>query len=650
MKIVKSTLVYCLLLLSGYIYSQKDETILKIGNHNFSKGEFLHIYNKNQHLPEFNESPKDFFNRFLNYKLKVVEAQNQGLDTVSEFLSEFNKYRDELAESYLIDSSMVEKLVLNAYNNMTRIVSASHILVRFPQNPAPFDTIEAWKKISEFRSRILNGEDFNQIAFNHSEDPSAKQNQGKLGYFTAFQMVYPFEKAAFSTPAGEVSQIVRTVFGYHLIMVHENIPNPGKIRVAHIMKIFTQQPTPEIDAAYKSTIDSIYNLLINGADFATLAKKHSGDSNSSNNGGEMAPFSLNEIIPEFAFPAFNLKENGEISKPIRTPFGWHIIKRIDLKPIEDFKTLKPSIIGMMGNDERRIAGQKAFIDARRKTEAYKLYKEGWERISNHLKDGTISKENFFELARKKDEPLFKYHTKNVLTSDLINYLDKQQSFTTTEGIKGLEKALDEMVFETIKKYEKENLQKTNKQFKYISNEYYDGLLIFEISNREIWTKSESDTTGLYNFYKENIADFSEAPILEGTHCFISDNKIIKKVSKGLKKSGNKNLDEIISKVAGSKNNIKCSREPVHFIITVSNPVKGPDLPESHDDYGKDGVVFWQGNIKPGNPIPYENCKGMVISSYQASLEKNWLNNLKLKHKPIVNDKILNKINKTEKSR
>lgn len=640
MKLLRLLGVLYLLTITIFSYSQKDETILTIGSNKFSANEFWHIYNKNNHIEGINETPKQFADRFIIYKLKVVEAQSQGLDTIPEFISEYSKYREELANSYLVDSAAIELSARDAYKNMIRMVNASHILVGLPQNPTPADTIKAWVKIIELRQKILNGEDFNLLASIYSDDPSSRQNHGRLGSFTAFQMVYPFEKAAFNTPPGEISSITRTIYGYHLIKVHENIPNPGKIKVAHIMRTFTQEPTPEIDATEKAFVDSIYNELLEGADFAQMARLHSHDTNSANNGGEMQPFALNEIVPEFASAAFNLKEDNEISQPIRTPFGWHIIKRIELQPIDEYKTLKPLITTMMGRDERSLAGQKAFINTKRKTQSFKLYQDIWDELVKPISDGELSNETFFSKVNRSNQPLFSYKTTSVSAAEFIIYLEKKQSFEAKEGRVGLEKVLDNMISETILSEEKEILSSTNEHFRYLSNEYHDGLLIFELTNREIWSKADSDTTALHHYYLNNLHEFSEPTVLQGTQCIVTNRKLIKTLTKELKKAPETSLVQILKTKSVYQKDYCCNDGTFPFRFTEQNPVKTIELPESNPAYKTVGSVFWQGTIMTGKVIPYNNCRGMVISNYQNNKEKEWINKLRLEHKSAFNKKIL----------
>ncbi|MCL2073799.1 MAG: peptidylprolyl isomerase [Marinilabiliaceae bacterium] len=553
---MKKTLIFIgFIFLSSLIFSQSknDPTILTIGNHQFTVGEFWHIYNKNKDLSSFTETPEQFAERFTNYKLKVVDAINHKLETDDDFVTEFSKYAEELSASYLIDSVAIEQAARAAHHNMTRMVSAAHILVQLPRNqPAtPADTLAAWTKINEARQKAVAGEDFNKLAIEYSEDPSVAQNGGELGYFSAFQMVYPFEKTAFSTPVGQISEIVRSQFGYHIIKVNDLKQNPGKIRVAHIMKQFQRNAPPEAEAQLKNSIDSIYRVLQSGGDFAELAKEFSDDKQSATRGGEMQPLLLGQI-PVFTDEAFKLSKDGEVSAPVKTPYGWHIIKRLELLPIEDYQTSRPQIITNMARDERGQAGNTAFIKTKRYSSAFKVNKPVFDEITALSNDTKTNEEFFGKISQTDSRKLYEYEKENVTVSQFLEYLKNDNTFMVSEGIVSVEKAMDRMASEEIMKIEKNNLPKKIPTYQYLSNEYYDGLLIFEISNKRIWSQVGADTVALYEHYLNFASDYTEN----------------------------------------------------------------------------------------GELIPYENCKGDVMNSYQSKMEADWMIEMRKKYNPVFNYKLL----------
>ena len=298
---IRSFVVIILTIVSLSVCAQKkDKLVLKIGNLPVTVDEFVSNYQKNNtNILDKKDikSPEEYLDLFINFKLKVLEAQNLGYDTLTSFINEMKGYREELAKPYLTDVSYNEEMIKTAYHRTKYERKASHLLIMVSPDASPSDTLAAWNKISKLREQIKNGADFNELAAQYSEDPSAKENKGLLGYFNAFRMVYPFEDMAYKTPVGQISEIVRTRFGYHLIKIHDERLYPGEIKVAHIMKMFPQHASDEIIAKLKQKADSIWILATSGTDFAELAKKYSDDKQSAAAGGRMNWFSSANMVP-----------------------------------------------------------------------------------------------------------------------------------------------------------------------------------------------------------------------------------------------------------------------------------------------------------------------------------------------------------------
>jgi peptidyl-prolyl cis-trans isomerase SurA len=642
MKINSVLSLFLIIFVTFSVNAQDDKTILTIGDHTYPAGEFWHVYKKNKHLPGFDETPDVFANRFVNYKLKVVEAMNLGMDTLPTFLNEFNKYAEDLKASFLIDSVALEETAKAAHRNMQQVVNARHILIRLQPGSSPTDTLFAWNKLNEIRQRLLNGEDFGELASTYSEDPSAVQNKGELGYFSAFRMIYPFEKAAFETKVGEVSGIVRTDFGYHLIFIQERIPNPGTIKVAHIMKIFPNNATPEAEAVAKASIDSIYGALEAGAEFAQLARQYSDDGNSSSSGGEMRPFSLQEMVPEFAFAAFNLEADGDVSKPIRTDFGWHIIKRLERTPIGDYESSRSYIMNMMGRDGRDKAGQEAFLEQKKSSPQFRLNKDLLHPVFNLANDQSITNEDFFNRLSGSEEVLLNYSDKKVSLNDFIEVLRATPTFQARQGAIGIERLLDRTISSIILEVEKRDLGRNNPEYRYLVNEYHDGLLIFDLSNEEIWQKVGRDTFALHQHYNTNMSQFMEAPILNGVICEIYTKRLLKRTSKQLKSGDGASLVQILKSNARSETCYTCVEDRFPFVVSASNPVAATDLPEDNPFRNSAASLFWEGQVGEPELRPFEEIRGQVMSSYQIKLEEDWVNELRQNYNPIFDYRLLRK--------
>jgi peptidyl-prolyl cis-trans isomerase SurA len=326
MKISPSLLIILSFLssLSGSAQPLMDRTLMTVAGRAVPAGEFIRMYRKSAE-PGKLSGLDTYLQQYITFKLKVADAISMRMDTTRAFRTELNGYRNQLAQNYLTDTGTREKLLQKTYQRSLTEINAWHILVSCPEGAKPEDTLSAWQKASGIRLRIMNGESFEQVARGSSDDPSVKINGGNLGYFTVFQMIMPFEDAAYNLKKGAVSEPVRTPYGYHIIKVADKRPARGKILVAHIMKAAPPGTGEKEAALAHQAIDSIYNLLNAGAPFSEMAAKYSDHKESAAAGGKLDWFGTGEIIPDFSEAAFSIPDTGKYTKPIRTIYGWHII-------------------------------------------------------------------------------------------------------------------------------------------------------------------------------------------------------------------------------------------------------------------------------------------------------------------------------------
>ena len=424
-----------LILALGILFSlntiaQTDNVVMEIDGKKVTKSEFLQIYLKNNNDPKYDKQSLDeYMELFKKFKLKVAEAEALGYDTIPKLKKELAGYRKQLSQPYLIDSTKNSALVKQAYERMKNEVHAAHILVKVAENASPEDTLAAYNKIMAIKKRIENGEDFATVAKgkNGSDDPSAVRNGGDLGYFTAFQMVYQFEEAAYNTQVGKISNPVRTKFGYHIIKVIDLRPARGTIKAAHIMVATGKDASPEeIEAAHKK-VDEIYTKLQAGESFEKLASEFSDDAQTAEKGGELPLFgtgTTTRMVPEFEEAAFALKANGEISKPVQTAYGYHIVKRLDLTPLRTFDELKKEIQGKVNKYERSIVTQQSFIEKLKKSYAFK---DNYSKTSKWFVqniDSNYFKGTWTADALKSNTTMFTLDKKGFTQKEFATYLQK----------------------------------------------------------------------------------------------------------------------------------------------------------------------------------------------------------------------------------
>ncbi len=622
--------IFILSFFSFTAFSQSDETLITIGKTKVSKGEFERIYQKNNNNL-YNETekktPEEYLDLFINFKLKVLEAEDLKMDTSSVFINELAGYREELAAPYLIDVKYNEQMVRDLYERTTKEVNASHLLLTVPKDASPEQDAAVLKRIEEIHKEIIGGKDFNEAAAEYSEDPSAKTNNGKLGYFTAFQMVVPFENAAFTTPVGEVSKPIRSSFGYHLLKVHDIRENQGEILVAHIMKMFPKEITPEIKSQLKAQIDSIYMVLKNGADFAELAKTTSDDKRSAMQGGEMAWFSSSRMIPEFANAAFAIKNVGDYSEPIETPFGYHIIKKLNTKPVASFEESKTNLETRIKQDpERSITSKKIFIDKLKTQYNYSENLEVKNKLYNKNSNDTL---DFTNLV------LFKIDNKNYTVEQFQNYLKEKN----TEPVSFLSQFDTWIEFE-ITALENSKLETKYPEFRYLVQEYHDGILLFNISEEKIWNFASQDTTGLEEYYSKNKDKYLWEERFKGMVVTCKNDSTREEADKFF--AAEMTVAEITDLLNAKENLISINEGAWE---KSANPVvdyyvwNGPKPNNFNSE-----LSFIRGDKIPPQPKTLEEARGLYVSDYQKYLEDKWIKALRSKYKINVNKKLLKSIN------
>lgn len=610
-------------------FAQNEEILITIGDTEISKAEFERIYKKNNsnlYIDTDKKSPEEYLELFIDFKLKVIEAQHLKMDTSSAFINELKGYRKELAAPYLTDVKYDEKLVHELYERMNTAINASHILLNLDANATLEEEEKVLERLKKIRQEILDGKNFEDAAFKYSEDPSAKENRGYIGYFTAFQMVTPFENGAFNTPKGQISEPIRSQYGYHLVKVADVTVNKGEIQVAHIMKAFPQNMTPEMKNKVKAEIDSIYNELQNGTDFAELAKANSDDDQSASQGGIQQWFTIGRMIPEFSIPAFELENDGDYTKPVETPYGYHIIKRLALRPIPPFEELKAEIESRIKRDPLRTENsKKVFVEKLKNEYGFSENIEGIEKIKT-LTIGTANSPNNF--------PLFTIDGIEFGLDEFNAYL-KEKKITSGNYYPNYEKWVEE----EITQLEDSRLEEKYPDFRYMVQEYHDGILLFNISEEKIWNYASQDSVGLKEFYNKNknnhfwgerfkglIVACKNLETREKADLYFSENLLPTEIADMINQDEN-----LISITEGAWE--KGSNPVVDFYIW--------NQPEPNNFDSE--LSFVRGDLIKPEPKTLEEARGLFVSDYQKYLEEKWIQELRKKYKVKVNKKLLKTI-------
>ncbi|MCU0416187.1 MAG: peptidylprolyl isomerase [Cytophagaceae bacterium] len=489
-----------------------DSTIATVGKEIITTPEFKYVYNKtNSKNPDAytKESLQDYMDLYLKFKLKVHAAKALGMDTTDGFKREFEGFRKQLAAPYLVEKQVTDMMIRQAYDRMKEEIRASHILILCKPDADPKDTLIAYGKIKALRDKIVKGESFDLLAAQSSEDPSAKSNKGDLGYFTSLRMVYEFENAAYTTAVGQVSGIFRTKFGYHILKVVDRRPSQGQVHAAHIMVRYNQGMNPEDSIIAKGKIDEIYQKVKSGEDWAMLCLEFSEDPNTRAKSGELNWFSTGKLnSPSFEEATFKLKNIGDVSAPVQTAYGWHIIKLLDRKPLAPFEEVEASLRAKVTKDSRSEMNKRMLIDRLKKennfTENTKAYAYAISKA-----DSTVLLANWtFTPSEKNAVTLFSIKNQNYTIENFFQYVrDKQQPQTSISPSSYFSNLYKQYVDESIIAFEEAHLADKYLDYRMLYKEYYEGILLFQIMEDNVWQKAIQDTAGLRKHYGQTSSKY-----------------------------------------------------------------------------------------------------------------------------------------------
>ena len=573
----------------------EDKVLMTIDGEPVMASEFMYIYQKNnQETALEQKSIDEYLDLFINFKLKVHEAKQQGIDTTEAFKKELAGYRAQATPRYLKDEAAIDSLVQMSYDRMAHDRRAAHIAIQCPMNADDSTTEAALAKINDIRERVTVGkpvknkkgkvikqekEDFYEVARVESTDPSAAETGGELGWIMPFRYVYPFENAVYTTPVGEVTPVFRSAYGFHIALVEEEIEHED-VNAAHIMKMVPRGDSVA-DIAAKRAIDSLYAVVKGGADFAAVAQTESDDKGSAMRGGDLGWFGRGYMVKPFEDAAFAMKDSGDICEPIKSNFGWHFILLKGKRPIQPFETLKPQIMKNVQRDERIKEADKSFIA---KTRA--------------------------EYGLSEDMP----------DADVMAYADA-------------------------------HLEDKYEDLRHLVQEYHDGILLFDVSLKEVWDKAGQDVEGLTRFFNEHKKDYTwDKPRFKGWLIQCKDASVEKAVRASIKNSHPDSVQSYIKQ-----------RININDTITYVKCTRDMWAEGQYDAIDKYGFKVKNAEFTPNEALPrvaaigkilkapeeYLDERGKVTSDYQDFLEKEWIKQLREKYPVVVDQEVFEEL-KTEK--
>ncbi len=628
-----------------------SKTVLEIGNKQINTDDFLYVYKKNRKEDDSNYSYADlskYMDLYINFQLKVIEAEAQGLDTLPSFIKEFEGYRKKLAKPYLTDEGFTKEWAKTEYNRQKEEINASHILIKISSEKATEDTLKAYKKIVKIKKEIEAGLDFGQAAIKYSDDPSAQMEdypigyKGNLGYFSAFDMVFEFENAAFQNPVGSLVGPIKTQFGYHLLKIKDRRSTKPKRDVSHIMILAADKISTEDSLAAVKKIKAIRSEL-NGNNWDEICKKFSEHAKSKDKGGQLGIIKVGGKLgsPEFENIAFSLKKTGDISQPVKTAYGWHIIKYNAEVSIPSYAEQEKELI-------TKVSKNGAIVEMGKLQFAEKIKKENdfQENMAVLEKAKTIPNSTYLtkDWSYDKENPelesiLFKISNVEYSVQDLLNYLEKSRSWYIKKSIESIFlKDYENFKIKKLFEFQENSLVSKYPNYKHLVQEYRDGILLFDLMNNTIWKKSASDTVALQNYFENNKDQYKWGNRAKSVVYYLYDTTKSDQLSKLLLK-GETPTEEDFN--ANSSLTLKIKN------ITIEKGSNDEDFNNMKWETGiqeftkSDYKIFI--NVAEVNLTSnklLKESKGQVISDYQVQLESDWIGKLKKKHDYKMYDKVL----------
>lgn len=629
----------------GFTQSDNEAVIMTLENVDITLGDFEYIFRKNNNEDITTQAALDeYIELFVNYKLKVKAAKDAKLDTNKAFIAELKGYRKQLARPYLTDSDLLDKLTKQAYDRKQTEVKAKHILVRVVLDAEPADTLIAWNKIKTLRDRITSGgEDFETVAkgAGGSEDPSVKDNGGDLGFFSAFQMVYPFEEAAYNTEPGNVSQILRTRYGYHILKVEETRPARGQVLVAHIMTKAGNQSNDATQKRAEEKINEIYQKYLNGEEFGDLSRKYSEDATTSKQGGKLPWFGTRKMVKSFEDVAFNLKDSGSVSVPFNTEYGWHIIQKLDEKVIGDFDQLKAEIKTKVSKDSRAEKTKKSFLNKLKKEYAICTKEENLKHIYQSVDSSFFTKDWKMAKPKKLKKKALTIENKKFTLADFNSYMTKKKRRASTDVAETfIKNTYSDWIDEELLAHEDSKLEIKHEPFRQLMQEYRDGILLFELTDELVWSKAIKDTTGLEQFYQNNKPKYTW-PDRFNVNTYSTNSASISTEIMGLL-SNQVDKDSILT-IINDSSELNANYESGIFSVDEKAYLEG--INNSKDEItvveseGKFYVIKLIQFI-PSKEKELKEAKGIITSDFQGHLEQRWIDELRSKYNYTVHKDVL----------
>lgn len=626
-----------------------DPVLMTVNGRPVYKSEFEYLYNKNSGQQLDKQTIDDYLEMFVNYKLKVADALANGYDTTAAYNKELEQYRAELAAPYMTDKEAEQEVLDLAYQHYLNLVNVSHIMLSLDEQQG-MGQAGVIQRADSIRNLILSGQlDWNKAAEEYSIDRGSNHNGGNMGWMIAGRYPTAFEDAAYATPKGQISEPINSGFGIHLIRVEDTMPNPGEVKARHILKL-TARMAPEQAEKAKEKIDSIYNVLMSGADFAEVAMAESEDPGSAKRGGELDWFGRGTMVAPFDSAAFTLA-TGVISKPIQTAYGWHILEVTDRRPPKTFAEMEKQLKGILINSDRGLIPEQRYMDKIKKEYNTHLIEANLDAIRNRIAANPGGYDSLMVAQlRVSDMPVAQVNNIDIPLSDVMMHVAVTNS-TDADNARALIASAARLAADNLTRQEaRVHLADNNAEYRNLINEYSDGILLFDISQDKVWQKAANDNEGINAYFRAHRADYSfDEPRYKAVIVFTSNDSIEQVVRDYLNsldpksvdlRGLNKHLRDKFGKHVRAERVIaKKGENAITDYLAFGGP-KPENKQLSWNNY-----FPYQGQIIE-QPVEADDVRSRVITDYQSQLEKDWVKELRSRYPVKIDKKVLKTIKET----
>lgn len=627
--------------------SLSNKVLLTVDTAKITTDEFAWFYNKyNSYLDSsLIVSIDESMQLFIDYKMKIIDAERQKLDTTQKFKDEFYSYIKSTAKPYLFNDTIEHLAKVQAYERLSTDYHISHIFIRSNKLGNPKDTLAAYQKALKYKKELLAGADFAKYAQLYSDDTFTKDQGGDLGYVTSMLLQLPYENAIYAAQKGSIIGPISSTEGYYITKIHDIRPTKGQIS-ASLIVIYSE--SKHADSVKKAQIiaDSVYDRLQAGESFEALSDIYNTNERLKSAKGDIGLLDNSmRYDPQLKEALFALPQVGDITKPLQLDYGFVIGKltsRSSIPPIQAYvKTINKTF---KKDESRKNVVKQAFYAEYKKMAPLK---ENHQTIAEFITivDNSVLLSKWTIPAFSQNKVLFTIGSDAYRFSDFAQYLVE---FQKTKNISDKEVLvryrLQEYINKMLEQHAMQTLHLRNQEFARIMQEYHDGMIIYELLNNEVFQKANKDSAGVYQWYLNHTQDYLQNEGIRVSYFICKDAKVAKKVTSYIDKQQSKAFDDkgllqIINKKAMD-----------NVLYDTAVFYKGNDSFIDSLTWSKGAYHMLPNNkimvikeIIPIQPMPFESCKNMVLSDYQNYLEEQWVQNLRKKYSFTLNQEFYSKL-------